>query len=61
MEFEEAMARDMYAAYCEAVGGKSFNGDHLPTWETFRSDPEKQKQSDAWIAAAKAGIAFLSD
>ncbi len=44
----------LYDAYCAAVGGVAFNGDPLPDWQTFRADPAKQKQSDAWIAVARA-------
>jgi len=43
-----------YSAYCDAVGGKAFNGDPLPDWKTFRADPAKAKQADAWEAAARA-------
>lgn len=43
-----------YSAYCAAVGGKAFNGDPLPDWKTFRADPAKAKQADAWEAAARA-------
>lgn len=50
----EAIAGRAYAAYCAAVGGKAFNGDPLPDWKTFRADPAKRKQSDAWVEAAKA-------
>ena len=49
----ESLAGILYRRYCEGVGGKAFNGDPLPSWETFRADPEKQKQSDAWIATAE--------
>jgi hypothetical protein len=49
----EERAGRMYTAYCAAVGGKAFNGDPLPDWETFRADPAKAKQAEAWIAAAR--------
>lgn len=49
----EKLARQMYDTYCEAVGGKAFNGDPLPGSEEFFKDPSKQKQADAWRAAAK--------
>lgn len=52
----ERTAGVMYAAYCEAVGGKAFNGDPLPAWQEFRADPSKQKQSFAWVAAADAAM-----
>lgn len=49
----EAIADKIYTTYCAEVGGKAFNGDPLPTWVTFRADPTKRKQSDAWVAAAR--------
>lgn len=49
----ESIAHILYTTYCEAVGGKAFNGDPLPTWKEFRADPSKQLQSDAWMAVAK--------
>lgn len=57
----EEIAGRMYSAYCAAVGGTAFNGDPLPDWPTFRADPEKRKQSDAWVAAAKAACTFEDD
>ena len=50
----ETLAGVLYTRYCEAVGGKAFNGDPLPSWAEFRADPAKQKQALAWIAAAEA-------
>jgi hypothetical protein len=43
-----------------AVGSKAFNGDPLPNWDAFRSDPAKKKQSDAWIVTAEAAAAMLN-
>lgn len=43
-----------YETYCRKVGGKAFNGDPLPDWTTFRSDPKKKVQSDAWVAVSDA-------
>ncbi len=48
----EEFAGLLYETYCQAVGGKAFNGDTLPRWEEFRADPTKQKQSDAWVEVA---------
>jgi hypothetical protein len=48
----EARAGVLYDAYCANVGGVAFNGDPLPNWETFRSDPAKLKQVEAWRAIA---------
>ena len=50
----EDCAGRAYEAYCVAVGGKAFNGDPLPDWATFRADPTKRKQSDAWVESVKA-------
>jgi len=48
----EELAGKLYEAYCQAVGGKAFNGDPLPEWEEFRADPSKTKQSNAWVIVA---------
>lgn len=45
-------AKAAYTAYCEAVGGKAFNGDDLPGWDGI-----PQKIKDAWYAAVNAGLA----
>lgn len=52
----EILAGKMYDAYCQAVGGKAFNGDDLPKWEAFRADPNKLVQSNAWVVAANVAI-----
>lgn len=48
----DQLASKLYTKYCEAVGGKAFNGDPLPDWDTFRADLTKIKQSSAWIEVA---------
>ena len=50
------LAGRMYDKYCEAVGGVAFNGDPLPPWSEFGSDPKKQKQANAWREAAKEAL-----
>lgn len=52
----EILAGKLYGVYCVAVGGKAFNGDALPDWQTFRADQSKLKQSTAWIAVAEKAI-----
>lgn len=54
LERSEKIASILYHAYCEKVGGMAFNGDPLPDWPTFRADPFKKLQSDAWVAVAHA-------
>jgi hypothetical protein len=54
----EDFAGQLYEAYCEAVGGKAFNGDKLPDWKTFRADPAKKKQSDAWVKVGAVAAVF---
>jgi hypothetical protein len=56
MIFKETVAEAIYEAYCAAVGGVAFNGDVLPDWAAFVSDPSK---ADAWLAAADRAIQFL--
>jgi hypothetical protein len=46
------LAKDLYTAYSEGVGGVSFNGDKLPTADEFFNDITKQKQINAWLKAA---------
>ena len=48
----EKIAGELYELYCAEVGGKAYNGDPLPKWDDFRADPNKRKQSDAWVAVA---------
>ena len=57
----DALAAKLYARYCEAVGGKAFNNDPLPTWEVFKADPNKQKQSQAWLRVAEEAMMLLSE
>lgn len=45
-------AKLLYATYAAAVGGTAFNGDPLPEWDDFKKDPDKHKQSQAWLAVA---------
>lgn len=45
---KDILAKKTYDAYCEAVGGKAFNGDPLPKSEEFFNDPAKEKQANAW-------------
>ncbi len=54
----ELFAKYLYETYCTHVGGRAFNGDALPDWETFSGDPEKTTQASAWRAlAADAWVA----
>lgn len=55
----EVVAEELYNAYCTAVGGVAFNGDPLPDWATFSADPNKEKQSNAWLSAADRAINLL--
>lgn len=55
----EDIADQMYTAYCEAVGGKAWNGDTLPTWDEFSADSLKAKQIQGWLAAASVHPALL--
>ena len=55
----EIVAKELYTHYCTAVGGVAFNGDPLPDWEEFSTDPTKKKQSDAWLATADRALELL--
>lgn len=56
----EKIARDMYDAYCSAVGGKAYNGQPLPQSDEFFADMNKQPQADAWRAAARVALKALT-
>lgn len=49
----------MYDVYCEAVGGKAFNGDDLPKAGEFFNDESKKKQATAWLKAAEHATIFM--
>lgn len=57
--YKEVLARKIYDNYCDAVGGKAFNGDDLPKSDEFFTDENKQKQANAWRVCADTAIAFL--
>lgn len=48
------LAGQLYATYCNAVGGVAHNGDKLPTWDEFSADSGKQKQVNGWMEVARA-------
>ncbi len=56
----EELAHKMYDAYCEAVGGKAFNGDPLPPASEFFADESKQKQADGWRVASDIATAYFA-
>lgn len=51
---DSGLAQVLYTTYCEAVGGKAYDGKPLPSWQEFSTDPTKQKQTLGWMAAAHA-------
>lgn len=55
----EAIARDMYTTYTNAVSGRAFNGDPLPAADEFFGDSTKQKQANAWRAVAKNALPII--
>lgn len=57
---EYIVAERLYTTYCQAVGGKAFNGDPLPNWEEFYNDESKKKQSIAWVETARAAMFLLT-
>jgi hypothetical protein len=50
------LARVAYDAYCEAVGGKAFNGDTLPGFDAV---PERIR--NAWVVSVSAVVRRLED
>lgn len=57
---EVELAHALYTRYTQAVGGKAFNGDPLPSAEEFFSDTTKNTQSAAWICTAREAIKLLT-
>ena len=54
-EYEEALAKVAYTAYCESCGNKSFRGEPLPVWADVVPDIKRH-----WRAAMHAvGQAML--
>jgi len=60
MTTHQYLARRLYDVYCEAVGGKAFNGDPLPKSEEFFNDESKRKQANAWLAASGEAFSFFN-
>lgn len=58
--YKDYLAKKLYDAYCEAVGGKAFNGDDLPKSEEFFNDKTKKKQANAWRVVGDLAIEELS-
>lgn len=56
---KDYLAKILYDKYCEAVGGKAFNGDDLPKSEEFFADETKEKQVNAWRKVADAAYENL--
>lgn len=55
----DRLAGQLYDNYCVSVGGKAWNGDPLPSWEEFGSDPTKQLQANGWRSSAKLAMAIV--
>lgn len=47
----EDMAAQMFKAYCEDAGNKTWDGKEIPGWDDERMTQEVREH---WIAAAKA-------
>lgn len=52
--FVDHAAKVGWDAYKEAVGGKTYNGDPMPTWEELCEDETKAGIVKAWEAAGQA-------
>lgn len=51
-----ALADILYTTYCKAVGGKAFNGEPLPDWDTFVNDDNKETQAEGWLQVAAVAL-----
>lgn len=47
LDYEGAMLT--FAAYCEAVGSKAYNGNQIPIWDALAAD-----RKNGWIEAYRA-------
>lgn len=52
----DCLGKASWSAYRETVGGKAFNGDPLPDWETMKADAQKETIVKGWKAAAIASL-----
>ena len=50
----DRLAEAGWEAYSEQAGGKTFDGQPLPTWQELGSE-----RQECWIAAARAVVANL--
>lgn len=57
----ETLAADLYSVYCQAVGGKAYDGKPLPTAEEFFRNPTKQTQVTGWLKVADAALDTLCE
>ena len=57
----EEIAKELYETYNEAVGGKDYRGEPLPTWQDFRSNPDKKRTSDGWVAMGALVVDMVVD
>jgi hypothetical protein len=57
----EKFAGRLYERYCQAVGGKAYDGKPLPSWKEFRGDEVKRTQIDAWIEVAEAAFQVVGE
>lgn len=55
----EKLAMAMYDEYCEAVGGKAYDGKPLPTAKEFFDDATKAKQQRGWFRAASKALEII--
>jgi hypothetical protein len=55
----EELAKAMYTKYSDSVGGKSWDGNLLPSWEEFSSDVNKQLQANAWRNASHEALHYV--
>lgn len=53
------IAGQLYEEYCYAVGGCSYDGQPLPSWESFNDDPTKSVQSNAWVQVGRKAVNML--
>lgn len=54
LQSDDLLGKIAYNAYTKSVGGKSWNGDDLPTWDEMSLDIKKERLVTAWKEAGQA-------
>lgn len=56
----EVLAGMFYSHWWREVGGTTSGGEDVQSWENFRADPKKKRQSNAWVEVARLAAVKVS-